>query len=258
MEPKKVFSEQEAAQLIVEAAKLQESDGQHDYTPGVTWAELQRMAGDVGVDPDYLRKVIGAQTPGTKTTSKPRSFLGMPLSEDFERVVDAELPPGNFDVVASEFYSTGGGSAQTGYGGPSVIGRMIKGSFYEGIWYGSLEVSSRHGRTRIKARTSNAIATMAIWLPIMLLSFMMGVIITAKNSPENLPLALSIWGTASAGLWASLGYILSKDRAKIEQKLERMSEAVMDEAEQLRANIGSVTAGKLEEDSELRETLGRE
>ncbi|QYK54462.1 MAG: hypothetical protein KF824_06075 [Fimbriimonadaceae bacterium] len=126
MEPKKVFSEQEAAQLIVEAAKLQESDGQHDYTPGVTWAELQRMAGDVGVDPDYLRKVIATQTPGAKKASKPRSFLGMPLSEEFERVVDAELPPNNFDVVAGEFYSTGGGTAQTGYGGPSVIGRMIK------------------------------------------------------------------------------------------------------------------------------------
>ncbi|MBX3114331.1 MAG: hypothetical protein KF836_07165 [Fimbriimonadaceae bacterium] len=256
MEPKKVFSEQEAAQLIVEAAKLQESDGQHDYTPGVTWAELQRMAGDVGVDPDYLRKVIATQTPGAKKASKPRSFLGMPLSETFERVVDAELPPENFDVVAGEFY-TMGGTPQTGYGGPSIIGRMITGSFYEGIWHGSLEVNSRHGRTRIKAVTSNALATMAIWTPLVFLSFMIGVLITAKKSPENLPLALAIWATFSAGLWASLGYSLRKGREKIEHKLDRMSNAVFEEAEALRANIGSVSAG-VAEDQELRETLGRD
>ncbi len=75
MDPKKVFSEQEAAQLIVDAAKLQESAGQHDYTPGVTWTELQRMADDVGVDPDYLKKALAKKSTNSKPTVKPKVFL---------------------------------------------------------------------------------------------------------------------------------------------------------------------------------------
>lgn len=258
MDPKKVFSEQEAAQLIVDAAKLQESAGQHDYTPGVTWAELQRMADDVGVDPDYLKKALAKKSTNSKPTVKPKSFLGMPVSEEFERVVDAELPPDRFDIVAGEFYSMGGGTAQTGYGGPTVIGRMIKGTFYEGCWYGNLEVSSRHGRTRIKANTSNAIAIWAVWTPIVFLTFMFGVIITASKFPANLPIALAIWGALSAGLWASLGATLRKDRAKVEAKLDRMSEEVLEEAEALRSNLEKTRPVSINDEPDLRESLGRE
>ncbi|QYK54461.1 MAG: hypothetical protein KF824_06070 [Fimbriimonadaceae bacterium] len=87
---------------------------------------------------------------------------------------------------------------------------------------------------------------------------MIGVLIIAKESPDRLPAAISIWGAFSAGLWATLGYSLRKDRSKIEQKLERMSDAVIDEAEALRANVASASAGKVSESNELRETLGRD
>jgi hypothetical protein len=258
VDDRKIYSEQEAADLIVAAAKLQESDGDGStYSAGVSWEEMQKMAADVGVDPDYLRKTLAGQTIGSvKIANKPRSFLGMPLAQDFERVVDAELPPENFDVIASEFYNPGyGGGAQGGMGGPSVIGRMMKGQFYEGILYGTMEVSSRHGRTRIKARTSSSIAGWAIWFPIMFLATLIAIPITAKKAPEMLPLALALWGVFGTALWAGLVAAVRAGMTKVPEKLDRIALAVEDEAAMIRQNLGNVQSGSVETETALRENL---
>ncbi|MFM9873766.1 MAG: hypothetical protein ACKVQS_09920 [Fimbriimonadaceae bacterium] len=258
MDDRKIYSEQEAANLIVAAAKLQESDGDgSSYSAGVSWEEMQRMAEDVGVDPEYLRKALSGQTVGSaKVGNKPRSILGMPMAQDFERVVDAELPPESFDVITSEFYNPGyGGGTQGGMGGPSVIGRMMKGQFYEGILYGTMEVSSRHGRTRIKATTSSSIAGWAIFMPIMLLTFIICMGITSKRAPEMAPLVFSLWGAFGAALWAGLVVAVKAGISKVPSKLDRIAGAVEDEADMIRQNLGSVRSGSVEPDRELRENL---
>jgi hypothetical protein len=260
MDEKRVFSEQEAANLIVAAAKLQESDGEGpNYAAGVSWAQMQKMAQDVGVDPEYLRKALaGGSGQSTSNSKKQKRFLGMPMSEEFERVVDAEIPPENFDVIAPEFYNPGygGGAGQGGFGGPSIIGRMMKGQFYEGMLYGTLEVSSRHGRTRIKAQTSNMVATWAIWMPFVLLTMFVGVAITSNRAPELWPLVWSFWGLGAAGSWAGLGALLTKYREKLPDKLDRMATAIVDEAEMLRKNVGSESVvDSVSTDEELRENL---
>jgi hypothetical protein len=262
MDDRRIFSEQEAANLIVNAAKLQESDGEGaKYSAGVTWEELQRMAGDVGVDPEYLRKALAGSVPANPV-SKPREFLGMPLSQEFERVVDAEIAPENFDVIASEFYNPGyggggSGSHYSGYGGPSIIGRMMKGQFYEGMAYGSMEVSSRHGRTRIKARSSNAIGVWAIWFPIAMLAYVIALIVTATSDGA---LALPALGSATAVtafLWASIGAGMRQSIAKIPEKLDRIAQAVLDESEFNRETVMKSSAG-IEEPDMVRENLSRE
>ncbi len=261
MDDRKIYSEQEAADLIVAAAKLQESDGEGaSYVAGVSWAEMQKMASDVGVDPEYLRKALaGHSVSSVKAAGKPRRFLGMPLSEEFERVVDAELPPESFDVIASEFYNPGyGGGTQGGMGGPSIIGRMIKGQFYEGMMYGTMEVSSRHGRTRIKATSSNAVATWAIWFPTVLLGMFACIAVTAKQAPDMWPLVMSIWGLGSAGLWAAMGAALQKFRDRIPDKLDRIAIAVEDEATILRENLGNTQSTVSSTENELRENLRSE
>ena len=260
MDDRKIYSEQEAADLIVAAAKLQESDGEDSrYSAGVSWSELQKMAGDVGVDPEYLRKALAVQSGAPiKKQGKPREFLGMPLSEEFERVVDAELPPDNFDVIAGEFYNPGyggSGGAYGGYGGPSIIGRMMKGQFYEGLFYGTLEVSSRHGRTRIKARSSNAVATWAIWFPIVFLAMFIGIAITTKKAPEIAPLYWLFWGLGSAGLWAGLGLAMKASRVRIVEKLDRVVAAIEEEASLLRDHLASSNPVADSEQEELRENL---
>lgn len=259
MDERKIYSEQEAADLIVAAAKLQESDGDTGrYSAGVSWSELQKMANDVGVDPEYLRKALAVQAgaPVTKK-GKPREFLGMPLSEEFERVVDAELPPDNFDVIAGEFYNPGygGSGGGYGYGGPSIIGRMMKGQFYEGLLYGTLEVSSRHGRTRIKARTSNAVATWAIWFPLVFMGMIVGLAVTSKKVPEMMPLAWAIWGGAAAASWAALGIVLKRGRERVIEKMDRMVAAVEDEASILRDNLNESRPVAVEEQEAVRENL---
>lgn len=263
MDDKRIFSEQEAADLIVQAAKLQESDGDGaTYSAGVSWAELQRMAGDVGVDPEYLRRALAGGKPGSSNVAKkPRQFLGMPLSEEFERVVDAEIAPENFDVIAGEFYNPGygGGTAGSGgYMGPSIIGRMIKGQFYEGLLYGTMEVSSRHGRTRIKAKTSNAVGTWAIMGPIMFVWLLIVLGISSKSAGALFLPNIAAWGIGLSALWAIIGAALRSARSKVPDRIERIAIAILDEAEVGRSKLEKSSAGHVNDEEPLRQNLSQD
>lgn len=52
---KRIFSEQEASEILQRAAKLQEEDRESDpaYTPGITAEELERIAHEAGIDPNF-------------------------------------------------------------------------------------------------------------------------------------------------------------------------------------------------------------
>lgn len=265
MDEKRIFSEKEAADLIVQAAKLQEaSSDSGKYVAGVTWEELKRMADDVGVDPSFLRQAMSAASGSIEKngTKRGRYFLGMPLSEEFEMVVDAEIAPENFDVIAGEFYNPGYGGGTAGAGGaswgPSVVGRMIKGQFYEGLLLGTMEVSSRHGRTRIKAVTSNAIATMAIYFPIMLMWFLIAMGVGLKGNGANFIPMMASFGVGAVGLWAVLGGVLKNAMKRIPGRLERIADAIRSEAELNRESLAASSPGSTVETEELRENLRRD
>ncbi len=57
---KRIFSEQEASEILQRAAKLQEDDrdSHSSYTPGITEDELERIAHEAGIDPNFLRRAM--------------------------------------------------------------------------------------------------------------------------------------------------------------------------------------------------------
>ncbi len=224
MSENRVFSEQEAADLVLAAVKLQEASAtsNHEYTPGITYTELLKIAKDVGVSEDYLRQAMQEQiAPGAPPNRK--KFLGWPLSYTFERVLDVELPPDSFDVIADEITTPGV------TGAPAILGRTITGMAYEKTSQSQIKVSSRNGRTRIENKINSyasVIPMITVWfiLPFMLIGIREGSlrsVILSLLSSFIVFLITYIWPQHLANKHMKLG----------EERVERIAKKILDEVQ---------------------------
>lgn len=175
-EERKVFSEQEVAAVVRRAVELQEAAGAETYQPGVTVAELERVAQELGIDPVHLQRAI------SETGSVlDRSGL-FHLTEEFDRVVDAQLEPDEYDVLLQHL-------KPTGHRGFQQLGRSVSGQTWTGCSFASFEVRSAQGRTRIKVRSNPFFAWMVSIHPVLFASF---VLLPVLGNTGRLGLALAI------------------------------------------------------------------
>lgn len=140
----RVFSEQEVTQILRRAVELSEEGSASAYTPGVTREELERIAREVGVSTEALRRAIdeAAQRPSVRGP--------LHLTEEFERVVSGELDPSQFDLVIEGIKPL----SNSGQPSASQIGRTLTMSAWTGTGQAKVEVTSRGGRTRLKVRSN--------------------------------------------------------------------------------------------------------
>jgi hypothetical protein len=140
---KRVFSEQETSEVLQRAARLQESSSEGAYTPGVTRDELERIAVEAGIDPKFIEKAL---VDIDQNTPK-KGWLN--LSEEYERVVEGEVDPNDFDEILRDLKPAGRG----GMRGANQVGRTVSmQTFYDGAMC-YVEMTSRNGRTRVKVRS---------------------------------------------------------------------------------------------------------
>lgn len=140
---KRVFSEQEVADLVQRAAKLQEesSTAAASYKPGVSRTELERAANEVGIAPEFLDLAIREKLAG----SQPRSFFG--LAQPVERVVEGEIDPQDFDLVLENIRVWSSRHMPM-----AQVGRSVQFRAFTGSGAASVSVQSRNGRTRIRVK----------------------------------------------------------------------------------------------------------
>ncbi|MDI9640881.1 hypothetical protein QPK87_18135 [Kamptonema cortianum] len=189
---KRVYSEKEATDLVIQAVRLQESS-EHggEYTPGISYDELRRMAADVGVDERYLQAAIK----GVPIVREERKFfLGIPVASEFERVIDGELPPENFDVITEALWKNSW--SPRGRHGlqqlvPTQVGRTMQGQISSGAAWGQIRVSSKNGRTRVWARNNAFIPFMAGLYPSLIISFIL-TLATFASDGDKIPAAVGI------------------------------------------------------------------
>lgn len=138
-EPNRVFSEQEAAEILQRAVSL--ADQTAGYTPGVTLEELQRIASEAGLPADALRKALTEHESRVPAGGKPTPGAAV------ERVLEGELRPEDFDIALDGLRIRRHRRA-----GIEQVGRTLR----AGIWYGTqmmeIHLTSRNGRTRISVR----------------------------------------------------------------------------------------------------------
>jgi hypothetical protein len=145
MPSNRVFSEQEATKIIQRAVELTEQSSSQSYKAGVTREELERIAAEVGVSADALARAISEAGQSPKTE---RSLFG--LTQEFERVVEGELDPSQYDVVIEGLKPL----ANAGQPAAAQVGRTLSMSAWTGVGQAKIDLTSRNGRTRVKVRSN--------------------------------------------------------------------------------------------------------
>ncbi len=140
MANKRVFSEQEAAEIMQRAVRMQETSPRSDYTPGITEEELRKIALEAGIDATFIEKAIAGIDVVEKSKVGPFN-----LTEEFTRVVEGEMDPDDFDKILSLF-------GHTQRNGLKQVGRTLSGQASTGAHMVGLSVESRKGRTKINVK----------------------------------------------------------------------------------------------------------
>jgi hypothetical protein len=212
MNENRVFSEEEVAEIMRRAVTLQEQTkhGAAEYRPGVTQAELQRAAKEMGVDPAFLEQAIREKLEGVPT--KQRGIL-----PEEQRVVEGELDPEDFDIILSQVKNISGRRPIT------QVGRTLRGRAFTGSGLAELEVTSRNGRTKISVKPTFILEALGMFYP----AFIVTLITNANLAGGGSPLTALAATTGAFGL-AALGFRawLSKSRAAATKLADKLQDSV--------------------------------
>ena len=243
---KRIFSEQEASEILQRAAKLQEEDRESDpaYTPGITAEELERIAHEAGIDPNFLRRAMEKATPAEKTNTK------VQLEQVFERVVEGEIEPENFDIVIEDVKAIQRQYKGNHQGGIQQIGRRIFGNVMCGPAIGKMNITSRNGRTRIEVRTGPFFPLFLSLYPTFIGSL---VAIAATAERGNPALGAAIAVALMAGAFPLAKYLLKRGHKAGEELADNLSakaqEAVDIQNSELQKRLAQSTPPPVSEDA---------
>jgi hypothetical protein len=203
---RRVFSEQEVGEIVQRAAELQERSSERGYTPGVTREQLERVAHEVGVEPEFLERAIGERLAPPRQSG----FL-----REEERVVRGELDPQNFDLVLSQV------RARRSRRHPATqIGRTLQAQIWTGAGLANLEVTSRNERTRIRVKPFPVVEILGTLYPAFLATLLGGAGLAAAGDPIASALLAATAFTAGALGFRSWIRASNRRAARTAEKLE--------------------------------------
>ena len=242
----RVYSEQEASEILQKAAKMQESQGGGpDYTPGITFDELQRIAAEAGIDPKVLQQALAEG-------STPKEKAKWPF--EIERVLDGELAADDFDVVLEAMGPAHRRQSIT------QVGRTLSGNLWTGTGMTALQVSSRNGRTRLSMKSNPFFAFFTVLYPLFIAAGVGSGIASENAAAYLIPFIWLIGLILGAALTPfSLRHHRKKADLKMEELETRISEALAENeahAEAQRARLASASPAPIETAASQDLTLG--
>lgn len=248
MAERDVFSEQEVTEIIRRAIAIQDEEQKSvAYVPGVTRSELERIAKEIGVDPSALSQAISERGAVKDSGSWLR------LVESFERVLDGELDPNDFDIVADNVRPLHSNSP-SGRTSVSQVGRSLSVSAWTGAGSAQINVSSRNGRTKIEAKSSPLFPLLMTCYPALI-----GGISTAAIIGEHNPILGGIISLAVITIGALSGLKLSAlNSRKTEQLTNHLAEAVrehLQESDRVRQNLARTTEAPVADEEKTDEQV---
>ena len=99
------FSEREVGLIIKRATELQQTEPvESERSGGVSLAELEQIAREVGIDPSFIRRA--ATDLDTVAPSRASPLLGAPTVLRFERTINGEVPSTEFELLVLEIQKT--------------------------------------------------------------------------------------------------------------------------------------------------------
>lgn len=239
MPEQRVFSEQEVAQILRRAVELTEDEVAKGYKPGITEDELERIAGEVGVDPAALRRAI-LEAGEHKHIKGPLS-----LTEEFERVVEGELDPSQFDVIAEGIKPL----SNAGQPHMTQVGRTLQLSAWTGVSQARVTVTSRNGRTKLHVKSNALFQGLMTLHP----AFIASLITVASLSERGMG-----WLGAAIGIGVmTIGLTLFKKLTGIgHRKAEKMADDLRERIAETLAHQPTTVSSEPEQVQTVQQRLG--
>ncbi len=210
---------------------MQEAQGAGpDYTPGITWEELQRIAAEAGIDSKILEQALVKE-------STPKEKAKWPF--EIERVLDGELAADDFDVILDAMGPAHRRQPIT------QVGRTLSGTVWTGTGMTALQVSSKSGRTRISMKANPFFSFFSVLYPLFLFFAIGSSIASERGASWMIPMLLLI--SIILGI-ALTPLSLKRHRKKAETKMEDLESIISDaiaesaaEQEAQRARLASAS-----------------
>jgi hypothetical protein len=131
------FNDEEVALIIKRAAELQQTEQvAEDTSSALTLAEVEQIAKEAGIDPSLIRRAAQTLDRVGEEANRPSPWAGAPTRLVFERVIDGEVSPDEYENIIDTVRRTFDDN-----GMPSVLGRTL-------AWTSSMRAGRRrsHGR----------------------------------------------------------------------------------------------------------------
>lgn len=204
-----MFSEQEASKIIQRAVELSEQQTSGQYSPGITRAELEKIAAEVGVSVEVLDKAIRETVKGESGKS------GFRFTEEFERVVEGELDPSQYDLVIEGLKPM----SNAGQPHAAQVGRTLSLSTWTGVGQAKVDLTSRNGRTRVKVKSNSIFQFLMTLHP----ALVTALIATASLGEKGMVWLGAGIGAAAIAVGATLfGFLTKKGHRKAEELADEM------------------------------------
>lgn len=219
MADERVYSEQEVSAIIQRAIELSEQEGP-GYQPGITREELLRIAADMGVPAEAVERALRDQR--SETRPPPRWHF----TEQFERVVEGEVDPQQYDLIIEGLKPLSRQHAS----GASQIGRTLTMSTWNGYGQSLVDITSRRGRTKIKV-TSNGFmqGLMSLYPAFMGSMISMGILAEKGNVALGVAIGVALMGVGTT----VFRWLTRRGHEKSEQMADRLrgrvEEALVDQ-----------------------------
>lgn len=171
----KLFSESEVGEIMRRAAELQEKGSDSGYLPGVSSAEMSRMASEIGIDSKYLEVALQERLTGKSAVSKLDAY------PTIEKIYPIELGPNDLDII-TEYLKPLPSTNSNGTTSPGLVqvGRTLQGKAACAWGNPDFRVTSRDGRTKVVVTSDKATPAgiSCIWI----LPMIVGIILMGKVS----------------------------------------------------------------------------
>lgn len=238
---KKIFSESEVTTIIKRASEIQERE-MPSYASGITMEELQRIANECGIGEAALMAAMTQPEQDTKT-----SFLN--LVEVHERVFDGEVDMSRLDEVVE---ALGDGVRVNTM---QTLGRTVKAQVVSGTVFGTLELTARNGRTKLRFRQTPFVAYFAgLHLPLILSVVAMANLFAFKMWAAGLAALIALLGVGFTLFYMFANMGKKKARTLVEKMSNRVSDLITEQQQKSQSLTSSPTS--VEKDVEQRLSQG--
>ncbi len=219
-----MYSEQEMGKLIQRATELQQ-EGNDEQVHGLSILEIERIAKDLGLDPEHLRRAA-LELENQPETHKSKGFWGIPFQIDLQRVVEGKLTDEGWEEIVLMLRTMTGRTGKT-----NDIGKTKEWYHFvdEGVGHIRVSISPRDDQSAIKIQKQYR----GIGVFVYLLSFLIGgtsmlMLSEVVDIVVSFPVGLALLGTGCVAALllarAGLSTWSKRQRKRLHQMMNKVLE----------------------------------